>query len=440
MKKFLILALAICNISAFAQLNTPLPAPVKPDKDLRVNLNDDGSHYIKATFTGQVWARYNQSNPGTTVNGFAKTETYDIGIRRARMQLYGKISDKVFLYTQFGINNDGYNSTRKPGLFFHDVVTEYWITPRTLHIGGGLASWNGFARYSAASITSSLGVDLPLYQQTTNDVNDQFFRKFSIYAKGKLGKLDYRLILTDPMLVDANITTVKPINVNSDFAYTPPKLQTVAYVNYQFLEEESNLLPGGTGTYLGKKNVFNIGAGFQYQPDAVWHYGDAVSKDTVFEKMLNVCVDVFYDHKIGTKGAALTAYGALSNTNYGKNYIRNNGAMNPAAGGSSLSGGGNAYPMYGTGSTLFAQAGYLLPKSLLGEKRGQIQPYGEITASQYDRLKSNVIIWGTGVNWLIDGQKSKLTLGYQNRPVFDKTSLSEIDRKGMLVLQFQIAI
>jgi hypothetical protein len=431
MRKLIGLVLIFGSLSVLAQ--------TKPDRDLSVTLNENGSHFINATFTNQVWLRYNQSNPGTTVNGFSKPETFDIGLRRLRFQLYGKVHDKVFVYTQFGVNNFGYNSERKPGLFFHDAIAEYYITSRSLQVGAGLTAWNGFARYSSASISSCLAFDLPLYQQTTADANDQFLRKLSIYAKGKLGKLDYRLIVSNPMVVGPAITTVKSIHTQSDFSYAPPKVQTAAYLMYQFLDEESNLTPYNTGSYLGKKNVFNIGAGFQFQPDAMWHYGNAATKDTVTQNMLNMAIDVFYDHPIGTNGSAITAYGAFSRTDYGKNYLRNNGPMNPGAGGSSLNGGGSAYPTYGTGNTLFVEAGYLLPNPLPG-KWGRLQPYGECTVSTFDALNENMVMWGAGANWLIDGQKSKLTLGYQNRPVFDQALLEQTERKSMLVLQFQIAI
>lgn len=411
------------------------------NKELRFNFNEEGSHYLRATLTGQVWLRYNQSNPGTTVNGFAKPETYDIGLRRVRSQIFGKISDKVFLYTQFGINNFGHNSARRPSMFFHDVVAEYYVTPRALQLGAGLTAWTGFARYSSPAAASILAYDAPLYQQSTNDVNDQFLRKLSVYAKGKIGKLDYRVILSDPMLIDGSIAAVNPINVNSDFSYMPPKLQTSGYFMYQFLDEESNLTPYMTGTYLGKKRIFNIGAGFQYQPDAMWHYNNPVTKDTIQQDLLIYSVDVFVDHPLGTEGAAVTAYLAASHTDYGKNYLRNNGAMNPAPStGTSLNGGGSAFPTYGTGDIVFAQLGYLLPKQVLGEKHGQLQPYADVTVARYDRLESDMLMWDAGINWLIEGHRSKVTLNYQNRPVFRHTNFKEDSRRGMLVLQFQIAI
>jgi len=432
MKKQIVLAVTTCSmmVSALAQGN----------KELKMNLNEDGSQFLKATFTGQVWLRHTDDNPGSKVNGYAESQTFDIGLRRVRAQFFGKISDKIFLYTQIGINNDGYNSARKPGIFFHDVLGEYAITKRSLAVGAGLTAWTGFMRYSSPAVASILSYDAPLYQQSTNDVNDQFLRKLSVYAKGKIGKLDYRLILTKPMMVDSTITTVKKISVNSDFSYEPPKVQTSGYFMWQFLDEESNMIPYMTGTYLGKKHVFNVGAGFQYQPAAMWHWSDTTTKSIVHEDMLNYGVDLFYDNPIGSKGSALTVYAAASHGGYGKNYIRNNGAMNPAAGGTSFNGGGSAFPMYGTGQTYFVQAGFLLPKNILGDNHGQLQPYADFTLAQYQRLKQDMTLWDAGVNWLIEGHRTKVSLNYQSRPVFSTTDLKVTEHKGMFVMQLQLAI
>lgn len=420
-------------------------SPAKPDRELKMNLNDDGSHYLKATFTAQLWARYNQSNPGTTLFGENAPETFDLGIRRARTQVFGKIHDKVFLYTQFGINNFNTNAARKPGIFFHDIVAEYQLTPRSLQLGMGLSSWTGPARFSSPAVASILGVDAPLYQQTTNDATDQFLRKFSIYGKGKISKLDYRLVLTTPMAAQqAGTSVVKTINVNSDFSYKPAKLQSSGYFMWQFLDEESNLTPYMAGSYLGKKHVFNIGLGYQYQPNAMWHYTDTAvsSRKVVEEDMLHLNADVFYDAPLGQKGAAISAYAAFSKLNYGKNYMRNLGPMNPAdaASSKSLGGGGTAIPMYGTGNVFYAQTAVILPNNLVPEKYGKVQPYLMYMHANYERLKDPMQVFDAGLNYLIDGNRAKLTLDYQNRPVFNPADAKQNGRRNAVILQFQIAI
>ena len=432
-----------CTLASVFIAHFSVNAQTKPDKELRMNLNDEGTHYLKTTFTAQLWGRYTEMNPGSTIGGFSTSSNYDIGIRRMRQQIFGMVTDKVFFYSQLGINNFSSISDRKMPIFFHDVLAEYYITNRSLQVGMGLTAWTGFTRFASPAVASIMGFDAPLFEQNTNDANDQFLRKLSIYVKGKMGKLDYRFILSNPMLASKS-SVVKPISVNSDFSYKPPSPQTSAYVMYQFLNEESNLTPYMTGTYLGKKKVFNIGAGFQYQANAMWHHNDATQKDTIQEDMFNYAVDAYYNAPIGTKGMAISAYATAMHLGYGKNYIRNQGVMNPAdgvvAGTPTVNGAGNAFPMMGTGNIIAGQIGLLLPNNILGEKNGQLQPYIMVMHGSFDRLQQGMFQYDAGLNWYMSGYRSKLTLNYQNRPIFSNTDLKESDRKSMVVLQFQIAI
>lgn len=442
MKIKALIALSLIALSAVAQ-NTEQPKDKKPDKNLTFNLNDDGSHYIKANLTTQIWVRFNQSNPGTTVFGYKEDQTFDIGLRRVRAVITGQLSDRVYFFTQFGINNFTATSGRKMPLFFHDAAADIAVIPRNLSIGGGLTGWNGLARFSSPSIGKIMGYDAPLFQQSTNDATDQFLRKLSIYAKGKLGKLDYRVILSTPMATQ-NSGAVGPIGFNSDFSLQPANLQYGGYFMYQFLDEESNANPYTVGTYLGKKRVFNIGAGFQYQKDAMWRTSKTLMPDTINENMMNFAADVFYDHPVGKKGGAISIYASYVNFGFGKGYLRNIGVMNPATGvlplTSHLNGGGNGVPMIGTGSVLHGQAGYLLPTNVLGEKRGQLMPYVMVMSANYDRLNETMLLYDVGINWFLNGHNTKLSLDWQNRPVFRASDQRVAERKSMMVLQLQIAI
>ena len=67
-------------------------------------------------------------------------------------------------------------------------------------------------------------MDAPLYQQSTNDISDQFVRKYSVYAKGKLGKLDYRFGLAKPLSIPQSNVQGTIIGPNSLFSSEPPKL------------------------------------------------------------------------------------------------------------------------------------------------------------------------------------------------------------------------
>ncbi|HKZ37196.1 MAG TPA: hypothetical protein VJ184_06070, partial [Chryseolinea sp.] len=108
-------------------------------EEMKLILNEDGSHYLKWTFLNQVWLRYNESNPGTTVLDENANSTFDIGLRRTRIQFFGQVTDHVFFYTQFG-QNTANNGNRKFQVFFHDALGEYkvWKDNDKLKLGAGL--------------------------------------------------------------------------------------------------------------------------------------------------------------------------------------------------------------------------------------------------------------------------------------------------------------
>jgi hypothetical protein len=206
-----------------------------------------------------------------------------------------------------------------------------------------------------------------------------------------------------------------------------------------------NKTPYNTGTYLGKKRVFNIGAGFIQQKNAMWHLANS-GADTVRSNLSLLAVDVFYDAPINPeKGNAVTAYASYSHNDYGKDYVRNIGAMNPANGtstGGSLNGAGNAFPVIGTGNTFYGQGGYLFRKNLLGD-RGTLQPFAATQMSKFELLKDPMLMYQAGLNWLMEGQRSKLSLEYQSRPVFTPNAAGDYvtnTRRGMAVMQFQVSL
>ncbi|MEK6548025.1 MAG: hypothetical protein AABZ56_06885, partial [Bacteroidota bacterium] len=80
-------------------------AVAQDNEALKFKLNESGTHYFQASLLNQVWVRSNESNPGSTLEGDPASNTFDIGLRRTRMQLFGQITDRTFLYFQFGQNN-----------------------------------------------------------------------------------------------------------------------------------------------------------------------------------------------------------------------------------------------------------------------------------------------------------------------------------------------
>ncbi|CAN5443524.1 hypothetical protein BH09BAC3_BH09BAC3_30600 [soil metagenome] len=439
--------------TATAQQATPEPPvaaapPAEPEKEieeLRLKLNKSGSHYLKATFLNQVWFRFNDSNPGTQVLGEPTDQTFDIGLRRTRIQFYGQLTDHVFFYTQFGQNNFNYLTqnagNRKLEAFFHDVLGEYKFSTTNEHLvlGGGLTITNGLSRFSQPSIGTIMSMDVPVFAQATVDQTDEFSRKLSIYARGQLGKFDYRLVLSDPFPVTTNGTTLPPIGTNATFAQTGHHKQYQGFFMWNFFDKEQHATPYMTGTYLGKKKVFNIEGGFIAQKNAMWVGTDPANP--TYQDMNLWSVALFYDAPVNKdKGTAINAYLGYFGTDYGTGYLRMNNAMNPASsvvgsypGGSQ----GNAFPMFGTGNQIYGQFGYLMSKGLLGEGNGALMPYITVQSAKFDRIAEQMNVYSAGINWFIKGHTSKLTLDYQNRPTYNADFTSN-DRKGQVVLQYQI--
>lgn len=423
--------------------------------DLQWKFNESGSHYVKATFLNQTWLRYNRSNPGTMVLGDPADQTFDIGLRRTRIQMYGQLTDHVFFYTQFGQNNFNYlagqNSTntgnRKVQVFFHDVLGEYkvWKDNDRLYIGSGLTITNGLSRFSQPGVTSIMTMDVPVFAQATVDQTDEFSRKLSIYARGQLGKIDYRLIVSDPFPITSNGQPQQSLSSATGFAAQGHQKQYQGFFIYNFFEEEPHTTPYMSGTYLGKKKLFNVEAGFIMQHKATWSRESIVS-DTVFHDLKLWSVAAYYDAPLNTsKGTALSAYLGYFHYDFGPEYLRYNGIMNPANG---LSPGfpsgsqGNAFPMFGTGNAFYTQVGVLLPRSIMRQNTGQFMPYVSLMSAKWNRLTDTMNVIDIGMNWLLQGHHTKITLDYQLRPFYELNSndLLKQGTRGQWVVQYQIFI
>jgi len=415
---------------------------------LKIYLNDDSTRYIKATGLAQIWLRYTDNNPGSTIYGTEQKQSYDAGVRRMRYQVLSQVNKKVFFYSQIGINSVNNMSIRKTPLFFHDVTAEYTVCKNYFTIGLGLNGYNGIARYTSSATGTILGLDLPIVQETTNDVSDQFVRKNGVFAKGKIKSFDYRLSVSNPFPIQNSITPVATLpNTGTNTAYfsaRAPELQYQGYFMWQFLEKESNQLPYMTGSYLGKKRVVNIGSGFCFQNNAMWYRN--TNLDTVSVPLKQFGVDVFLDYYLNKeKQNAITFYSSYLNYDFGPNFIRNAGIMNTTNqtnSKASFNGTGNSMPLYGTGQVLYTQCAYLFKHDLL-KSEGTLQPYASAIYANYKKLNTPLFVYDIGLNWIQNGQNSKISLDYQSRPIFTTDANGKITetksaRRGALILQYQV--
>lgn len=432
------------KLIAFIYVVSSLVPPLNA-QELKYNFDSQGNTYIKTTFLLQSWSRWNNNNPASQLNGHNIDQIWDMGLRRVRSQIMIKPNAKTFIYAQIGNNNLSFNTTRKQGIFFHDVTGEINFIENKFTLGTGLTGWGGYLRYSAPAAASILGIDAPLFQQATNDVNDQFLRKFSFFAKGKLGKLDYRFAVSKPMTINNATASVPGLSTSSNFTPRYSNAQLHGYAYWSFLDQENNLTPYLPGTYLGSKNILNLGVGFLHQKNAMWNLNEEKS-DTLFHRLSLIGIDLFFEKNINAeKKNTLSIYSAWSFQDFGPNYFRSIGVMNPMNG-SSVSntiGYGNAQPLIGTGSTQFFQLAYLFKHNLL-HNWGTLQVFYNGQYNQFEAFKDDCATHEAGVNWLIQNNHTKISLAIQNRPLFDQGN--EIQkpqvngRRNCYMMQFQFFI
>lgn len=429
-------------------------------KPMTLKLDESGQKFIRLITWHQIWMSYTQNNPGTVdVNGKAQNASTDIGIRRSRFLVQAQVSPRFMLVSHWGINNQSFatgggagvlgtgssataQGGKRPQLYIHDAWTEYAVKPGKLHLGAGLHYWNGVSRMASASTLNFMTLDAPIHNWYNIEATDQFARQLGVYGKGQLDRLDYRVALNKPFVfgVANNSAIVSPNAVN---VYNE-KWSAQGYFAWQFWDKENNTLPFFTGTYLGAKKVFNVGAGFYHHPDAT-AARPSLNDSVKTYAQNNLGVDVFLDMPLKNKKMALSVYSSLTYHQFGPNYIRNIGILNQHAGTQSIAvnsnaswaGGGNLQPTLGTGTIWYTQAGILLPKFNEGQA---LMPYATVTVKDFERLSKPIMQFDAGVNYFINGHNAKVTLQYSNRPLF-KTVAGNPERNGSageVILQTQI--
>jgi len=409
-------------------------------KPIRLNLNDDGSRYVQFLATGQFWLRTMQLNPGSEVNSELRKTNTDFLMRRLRMVVYGQPTERLTFVTVLGGNNITFQNTPYTQLGLLDFSADYKITD-WMALGGGKTAWHGLSRFSATpSSLNILAVDLPVFAMPTVMINDDLGRKLAVYARGQAGIFDYRVNVSRPF------TPIAPDpGENAVFDRNNNTFRTSGYFKLQFRDKESNLLPFAAGSYYGSKDVLNIGIGFDYHPDAMIRLEN---NEAIQEDMILLAADVFYDAPLNRElNTAISIYGGFYHYDYGKNYIRNVGIGTPTIRGRGLSynGAGNAYPMMGTGELLYGQAGYMLPNKWNNKvRKWQAQIVGAVQMAKYQLLDDAMVWYDVGFNIHIDNF-SKLSFGYQNRPVYydeggDTPVYRVTERKGTAILQYQFTL
>lgn len=427
--------------------------------DLTINLTDSGEKFVKFGVNSQVWFRSIENNPGTEVNGVIQEQTFDVGLRRMRLTMQTQLSPWYKIFLQLGINNQSFISGggtgtgaigmgKKPQIFFMDAYNELTIIPLKnvftkelnsfhFYVGAGLHAVNGISRLSNLSTSKILMADLPIFNYPNIELSDQFARQLGVFTRGQWNNLDFRFAVNKPFATNLQpqIGQIVENNQNGKLSYN-------GYVMYQFLENESTASPYLTGYYLGSKNVFNLGLGYYITKDGTM----AQPELGVFKRYNNsvFSIDAFLDHKVETAHDifSMNIYSVFYRYDYGANYLRSIGIMNPGVisssfnGSFALEGPGNGRNLFGTGSIWYTQTGFTLPHSW--SKSFRWQPFAAYTLKNLEGLNQKGNYYDLGINVFLFSQNAKLSYQYSSRPIYESINKTVFDRKGEHIFMFQV--
>ncbi len=401
------LLLSISTVSFVGAQQYPNPY----QSGMKVNLSEDGLRYFRIISWAQMQGVYSDNVPANTSNAH-------LNLRRARVLMYAQINKKFLILTHFGLNNLRAGALSPTGtgsgsqLFMHDAWVQFNIGDNH-SVGGGLHYFNGVSRLNNSSTLNMMTMDNNRQSWSTLGLSDQFARHLGLFAKGSIGRLQYRVAVNDA--VTNGLDGRDPI-LDGPAVYGGKRLlgsETTAftysgYFDYHFLDKESNFLPYKVGSYLGMKQVFNIGAGFFVHPN-----GSVVATDTMGgmagENVTLFAADAFLELPIGEKNGAITAYGTYQQNDYGRDYL---------------------FSAYGTGNMIYSHVGYVIPGDL---SKTRFQPYVSFANNNYDATPDARNVIGAGVNAYFTGHHSKLTLDFKNE-TFGMTKTNTVTVQAMIFL------
>jgi hypothetical protein len=333
------------------------------------------------------------------------SSTTDIFFRRNRLTFRGQATDTygfVFAIQHQGEKRiDDIVVSDIPGKSF-DVLDAFFIADWTdaFRLRVGLTK-DPLVRESNEGCFFPLSVDRSLFVYTNLP---RLNRDYGLVLWGNLmdAKLQYRLAV-----MKGNDSGNDP---ESSFRYT-------GRVHVSLLDPESSLVY--RGTYLGTKKVLTFGAGYQFEPDAV--YGN-VSAKTLSKDYQAWTFDGFFEYP--TPSGTFTLSGAYLKTDFDDAFT--GGDPDPRSVG-----------INGEKKGWYAKAGYMLPKKI---GPGDVQAYGRYEEWKFAEISDvfdQKIKWaGVGLNYLLKGQDLKVTLEY-SKTTFDKeTSTTKDFATFTAMLQF----
>jgi hypothetical protein len=242
-------------------------APMAARAQATIKVNDSVS--VRVGFLGQMWADFSQNVRQDT--SFAQ----NIFIRRMRFILSGQIGSKLGFFFQtddpnLGRTGPGFTKNlATQGFIIQDAYVELKpSTSNALYVDAGLLLIP-LCRNCYASAASLLPIDYSSYSfLNSGPTGGTNGRDVGFEAKGTFADqhLEYRLgLFSGSRLANPQTPTVQTAS-NS--------LRGAGHLMVNFMEGEAPAYVLA-GTYLGRRRVFNVGAGFDVQSKYKALAGDA---------------------------------------------------------------------------------------------------------------------------------------------------------------------
>ncbi len=342
-----------------------------------VEVYRQGEASFHVGFWGQAWYQYVDDYTDTDGDGVGDESINDFMTRRAYFYVKGIVNPWFSFFVHYAGDRIGQQDLDNPsvGLGSGLALRDGWITMKlageALMVQAGRMYVPFTRNYGTTSTKTLLTTDLDWGQ---GGVRSGIFypskvgRDDSVCLWGNIsgGKFQYRLMIGEGVEGSAR---------NPD-----DNLRFAGRVSVSLFDPETGWF--NKGTYLGKKRVLSIGAGFDYQEDI-----KATSSSTTKDDYSAWTVDLFWDQPLGA--GAITLEAAYIDIDHSANGVT----------WTYLSAGDDA-------SIVSVKAGYLFPGKI---GVGQLQPFVHYQNFDVDN-EDDTDVYGIGLNYYIKGLANKISL------------------------------
>jgi hypothetical protein len=325
-------------------------------------VGDEGS--MKIDYSLQLWMQQRDFRSASDSG-----DSFDTFLRRNRLTFYGQYNDWVSYYAQIEAGGDSRYGDDNRSVYYRDAYVTLDYSDPVRIIAGRFK--NTFSRENLEACLEPLTLDRAEVISYTPFGGT---RDTGVALWGNLADatFQYRVMISDGREGD-------------EVAKDSPRI--TARFHWSPLDPEYDY--GYRGTYLGTKEVFTIGVGFDQQANVA--YADYTAKTDMVDYTAST-VDIFYEKP--TESGTYTISGAMMK------YEADDAINNPNH--------DSALPVTTELEASYLKAGYLYPEQI-GIGRLQLFTRFESSDYKYTAINLDQSLSAFGANYYIDGQNLKIS-------------------------------